>query len=257
MKIIGLLRVRNEAIIIHETLNHMAGFCDEIYVYDDCSTDDTAKICSKHFAVKGFAPNTTPWSKDRKMAEWQNRSILLNHAKKYASEDDWFVYMDADERIEFDWLALKSMPKCVIGIRMKLFDFYITPEDVDSYYCDLKMLGPEYRNILMVFRNLPSLDYSSPDQREVHLRSKGLVADVGYVKHYGKSISIEQWEETCEYYTKHFPKYSAKWKARMGKAIHTTSSFGKDLITWDEKETKGILLTREMEKNNIYEHTCR
>jgi hypothetical protein len=163
--------------------------------------------------------------------------------------------MDADERIEFPWDILSSVPAVgmkEIGYRLKLFDYYITPEDVELHYTQRRYLGPEYRNILMIFRNLPTLDYSSPDQREVHLRHPGKVRNVGYVKHYGKAISLRQWNETCEYYGTYFPKYSAKWNARRGKAVHKVSSFGNKLITWDQKDEKGILLTKEIEKNSIY-----
>lgn len=251
MKIIGLTRVRNEEAIIQETLDHMATFCDLIFVYDDFSTDKTPYICKQHPKVVHVIFGQY-WDKNRKRAEFQNRADLLNTATAWAEDDDWFVYMDADERIEFAWEKLKELPRTVIGIRMKLFDFYITPGDVKKHYSERRFCGPEYRRILMAFRNLPTLDYSSPDQREVHLRHPGEVLNNGFVKHYGKGISVEQWEETCQYYANFFPKYSEKWKRRMGKAIHTTSSFGNLLIKWEEKEAKGILLTKEIETDSIY-----
>ena len=123
---------------------------------------------------------------------------------------------------------------------MKLFDFYITPEDVNKNYLERKWIGPEYRNILIAFRNIPGLKYSMPDQRSPFVLGK-IIID-GYVKHYGKAISVKQWEDTCEYYSAWFPKYAAKWEARKGKAVHTKSDFGRDLITWEEKDKKGIKL---------------
>jgi glycosyltransferase involved in cell wall biosynthesis len=252
MNIIGLTRVRNESEIITETLDHMATFCNKIIVYDDCSTDNTVQLCRSHIDVHSVICGTT-WDHNRKRAEWQNRSLLLREGKKHAKPNDWFVYMDADERIEFDWVTLKYINPAVIGFRMKLFDYYITPEDIDLHYSKRQWLGPEYRNILMLFRNLPTLDYSSPDQREVHLRHNGTVISQGYVKHYGKAISVKQWEDTCNYYSTFFPKYSAKWQARKGKSVHIKSSFGNPLILWDQKDEKGIPLTPEIEKHNIYE----
>jgi hypothetical protein len=135
---------------------------------------------------------------------------------------------------------------------MKLFDYYITQSDIDKHYSQREFLGPEYRNILIAFRNLPTLDFSSPDQREVHLRSPGTVLNEGFVKHYGKAISVQQWEDTCMYYSRYFPKYSAKWNKRRGKAVHTVSSFGNQLIKWEEKDTKGFQLTKEIETHSIY-----
>ena len=123
---------------------------------------------------------------------------------------------------------------------MKLFDYYITPEDVGLRYSERKWLGPEYRNILMAFRNLPTLSYHAPDQREVGIGAQGRIVTAGYVRHYGKAISVEQWEATCEYYSRHFPKYSAKWEARKGKAVHVMSDFGNELIRWEERDEKGV-----------------
>ncbi len=123
---------------------------------------------------------------------------------------------------------------------MKLFDYYITPEDVGLRYSERKWLGPEYRNILMAFRNLPTLSYHAPDQREVSIGAQGRIVTAGYVRHYGKAISVEQWEATCEYYSRHFPKYSAKWEARKGKAVHVMSDFGNELIRWEERDEKGV-----------------
>lgn len=251
MKIIGLTRVRNEQEIIKDTLDHMQLYCDMVFVYDDCSTDDTVKICRQHPVVEDVV-NGLKWDRNRGRAEWQNRATLLARGKMAAGQDDWFVYIDADERVDYDFTRLRYYYPFIHGIRMKLFDYYITEEDVKLNYRARKYLGPEYRQIIIAFRNLSSLDYSSFDQRQVHLRSSGTVLDEGYVKHYGKAVSVDQWEQTCDYYINHFPKYAKKWKARKGKAIHTKSDFGNELITWGEKDEKGILLTPNIHSR---EHT--
>ena len=249
MKIIGLLRIRNESEIIRNTLDYMATFCDFAIVYDDCSTDDTVEICKSHPLVRHTIEGMH-WSRNRKRAEFRNRQVLLDTGRQYAEKDDWFVYQDADEYIEFDFNKLYESDS--IAVKMKLFDFYITPDDIEAHYMDRKWLGPEYREIIMAFKNHPNLSYDSPDQREVHLNHKGNILEDGYVRHYGKAISIEEWNRTCEYYGNHFPKYSEKWKKRMGKAVHETSSFGLPLIQWEEKNKYGVLLTKEIQMNSIY-----
>ncbi len=241
MKIIGLTRIRNESDIIKETLDHMATFCSEVYVYDDCSTDNTVDICNNHHIVKGIVEGKD-WDQDRENAEFQNRQEVLELAREKSDikSDDWFIYIDADERIEMDWNLFKMNHNRVDAIMMKLYDFYITEEDKDLHYSQRTKLGPEYREILFMFKCSNALGYYMRDQRECALTPRSRVARLGYVKHYGKSISIQQWEDTCEYYATTFPKYADKWNARRGKAIHTESDFGYPLITWDEKETKGI-----------------
>lgn len=250
-KLFGLIRVRNEEKIIKDTLEHLSRFCTGgIFVYDDCSTDNTPSICEEHPSVLKVIHGKN-WDKDRARAEFENRATVLNEAKKTANENDWFVYIDADERIEYDWTDIYNLSSDVIGIRMRLFDFYITKEDVNEPYYNRKYIGPEYRDILIAFRNLPTLRYDTLDQREVTLGTEGKVIQEGFVRHYGKAVSVEEWEKTCEYYSKYFPMYSEKWEKRKGKAIHNKySDFGNELITWDEKEQKGIDLY-EFQKNKV------
>lgn len=229
-ELVGITRIRNEEAIIQDTLDFYS-FCDALYVYDDASTDDTLKICKAHRKVKGLVEGKV-WDHDRHTAEHQNRQSVLDEARK--DNPTWIIYFDADERIDYDFKGYQDYD----GVIMKLFDYYITEEDKDSPYHQRKWLGPEYRNILMMFRNTPDVRYWFKDQREATLKPRAKILSAGYVKHYGKAISIEQWEETCEYYSKHFPEYSKKWQARKGKAIHTLSDMGRPLIRWAEKEPK-------------------
>ena len=256
MKIIWLTRIRNEEEIIQDCLEHLSNFCTWwVYIYDDKSTDKTVEICKKHKVVKWII-EWKEWIKDREKAEYENRQLVLELAQKHAWKDDWFLYIDADERIEFDRNTLKNIPEQIIWIKMKLFDFYITKEDKNKNYKERKYIWPEYREILIIFRNTKYLKYSIPDQREVFLWYKWKTITKGYIKHYWKSISIQQWEDTCEYYSKHFPKYAKKWKSRKWKAIHNKSDFWNDLITWEEKESKWIALWKiEIKWKSIFYKT--
>tara|TARA_R100001443_G_scaffold106598_1_gene116053 strand:- start:5044 stop:5757 length:714 start_codon:yes stop_codon:yes gene_type:complete len=237
MKIVGLTRVRNESEIMQETLDHMAEFCEQVFVYDDFSEDNTVEICKSHPIVTSVIEGQS-WDQFRARAEFQNRHAVYTEASKYLSENDWFVYMDADERIEFNWQKLNNN---LDAVRMRLFDFYITEEDVNKKYTERKWIGPEYRSILFAFRYGATTGYHGLDQRECSLNSYRIL-DEGSVRHYGKSISVDQWEETCDYYANHFPMYAAKWLARKGKAVHTKSDFEKDLILWEERFKKGLPL---------------
>lgn len=243
MKIIGLTKIRNEGKIIQETLDHWGKICTGgIYVYDDVSKDNTVEICKKHPSVKAVVEGKV-WDPDRETAEWQNRQAALSRAKEDAAHDDWFVYFDADERLYFDdWHLLFS--KAVDAVACKLFDVYITPEDVEKTYLEREYVGPEYRTIVMFFRNSQWISYDKPDQRIVNLAPDAKVHVAGYVKHFGKSLSVEHWEETCRYYIDHWPKYAAKWEKRLGQAIKRDykSDFDNPLIKWTEREEKGFPL---------------
>jgi len=235
MKIAGITKIRNEQEIIQDTLDHFS-FCDALYVYDDCSTDDnTVNICKSHKKVESVIHGSY-WDPDRYRAETKNRQRVFEEAQK--DNPEWIIYFDADERIDWNFKGYENYD----GIVMKLFDFYITEEDKGKPYHERQWLGPEYRNILMMFRNVPGILYWAPDQREITLRNNARILHAGYVKHYGKAISIEEWELTCDYYATYFEKYRMKWLERKGKAIHNQSDFGRPLIKWDEKELKGVIL---------------
>jgi len=250
VRVIGLIRIRNEAAIIQDTLDHMSRFCSGgIYVYDDVSTDDTQAICAAHPMVRGVVRGEY-WDSNRGRANYENRAAVLAAGQKEANPQDWFVYLDADERVEFNWSDLFELPPDVIAIRMKLFDFYITADDAQQDYRARRWMGPEYRSIVIAYRNLPTLRFRHLGQREVEVGTDGRIATSGFVKHYGKAVSIQQWEDTCNYYSTYFPAYAAKWNARRGKAIHTRSDFGYELIRWEDKESKGIPLTAEIEASS-------
>lgn len=237
--ITGITRVRNEEKIIRDTLDYYSRYCNSIYVYDDASTDLTADICRNHPIVAGVIVNKK-WDSNRLNAEYKSRQAVLELAQK--DNPKWLMYFDADERVDFNLREFEKNENKWDAVRMKLFDFYITEEDKHlPYYCR-EWLGPEYREIIMLFRNVPGIGYFTPDQRIVTLNKGARVLDDGYVKHYGKAISEEEWEQTCLYYMHHFPEpYKSKWAQRRGKAIHKDmSDFNRPLIKWDSCSSKGV-----------------
>jgi glycosyltransferase involved in cell wall biosynthesis len=231
MKLIGITRIRNEENIIKATLDHVANLVDEIYIYDDCSEDNTVEICKMHNAVKGIIEGKS-WASTpggRSEAEGKLRHDVYELAVKNGA--DWVYYFDADEYAEFenlDWTA--------DSYYLRLFDFYITEEDKDMNFLDRKYMGPEYRDIPMLFKVNPTLKFKNRIPT-----GKGISEFGGYVKHYGKAISVEEWEKTCDYYVNHRWKgvnqeLYERWLNRRGKAIHIKSDFDRELITWDERK---------------------
>jgi len=237
-KIFGLIKVRNESEIIKDTLDNWKSFCTGgIFVYDDVSNDTTVDICRSHSAVKEVILGSF-WDPDREKAEWFNRQVLLTRAQQEAGKDDWFVYFDADEHIyNFTDYGIFDNPQ-IGAIACRLYDFYITPEDKDFPYNKRQWIGPEFRTIPFFFKNSSYLKYNLPDQRIVTMEPGINIVIHGDIKHYGKGFSVEQWENTCDYYIKYWPKYSDKWRKRKGKAIKKDmmSDFGNKLILWKDRK---------------------
>lgn len=254
MKIIGLTKVRNEEEIIKDTLDAWADICSGgIYVYDDVSDDRTVEICKNHKGVKGVIEGDY-WDPDREKAEWFNRQAVLEKAQENAKSDDWFVYFDADE-FPFQVKYSHFFNDNIDAVACRLYDVYITPKDKKYHYKDRKWVGPEFRTIVMFFRNSAFISYDKPDQRIVNLGPHAKIAVDGIIKHYGKGFSEKHWDNTCDYYIDHWPKYSEKWKKRKGKAVKYDhkSDFGNTLIEFDRVlrgEVEGIPLELQVYGKN-------
>ncbi|HEY7673628.1 MAG TPA: glycosyltransferase family 2 protein, partial [Burkholderiales bacterium] len=242
--IVAMTRIRNEALILPDTLDHLATQVDAIVAYDDASTDDTVDILRKHPKVALIVANQS-WEKDvaaRKLAEGRHRGLLLDMARAELPHD-WMFCFDPDERVTGNLRSFVSglEARASDAVRVQLFDAYMTPEDYAPYRPDLPLLhfrrfyGPEQRDILMLWRNRPEIHFAVG-----HGRMPGGMSNVKidlHCQHYGKSLSVDHWEETCDYYIRHFPfeTYGKKWTERKGQAIHTESDFKRPLYEWGEE----------------------
>jgi hypothetical protein len=241
--LIGITRLRNEALILRDTLDYVGKHLDAIVAYDDASTDLTLEILRDHPKVALVVTNGS-WEQDiksRRIAEGRHRGLLLQIARAQF-QFDWIFCFDPDERVTGDLRGCAEglhAGDCE-GVQVQLFDAYMTPDDCAPYRPDCPLLGfrrffgPEQRNILMLWRNRPQIFFA-----EQHAREPGGMERVQvslYCQHYGKSLSVEHWEETCDYYIRHFPfdTYGRKWLDRKGRAIHTQSDFMRPLYEWGD-----------------------
>ncbi|WP_309120829.1 glycosyltransferase family 2 protein [Paenibacillus sp.] len=245
IKLIVLLRIRNEELIIRDTLEHLSSIADAIICYDDASTDKTFEIVSKHpktiAVIRNF--NWATKIEERLESETNHRKLLHELALEYNPE--WILCADADERYIGDIRTYLETEEAssLDYIRIRLFDAYITPEDNEPYSGGplayfRKYFGPECRNIIMLWRaSNQNIFYKGSDSREPVVPESAVGMVHFYCQHYGKSLSIQHWEETCNYYSQYFPKetYGQKWEARKGKAVHTLSDFDRPLYPWGQE----------------------
>ncbi len=238
---LGITRVRNEAEIITSTLDRLT-FLDAVLVFDDCSEDNTVELCMKHPLVGEVFLNPDPWDPTpagRKRLETDQRNYILDIAM-LDFRPEWIFYFDADEHVYLDDVNWND--KCVYYF--DLFDVYITEQDKNDHFLNRNWIGPEYRKIPMLFRP-PARFYN----RIPFSNHNNKMVRAGDVKHFGKGISEQHWEETCDYYINHLDEtlkngetIAERWTKRKGKAIHTESDFGRPLIPWDLRQKCKVLL---------------
>jgi hypothetical protein len=241
--LVGVTRIRNEELILRDSLDYLGKHVDAIVAYDDASTDRTVDILREHPKVALIVANGA-WEEDikaRRLAEGRHRGLLLELARTQLPHD-WMLCFDPDERVTGDLRGFVAGLRAEDGdaVRVQLFDAYMTPEDFEPYRPERELLdfrrfyGPEQRDILMLWRNRPEVVFGEEHAREPG--GTGRVLTDLHCQHYGKSLSIEHWEETCDYYIRHFPfeTYGKKWTERKGQAIHTESDFKRPLYEWGD-----------------------
>ncbi len=249
-KIAGITRVRNEGHIMKAFLDYYASICTAgMFVYDDFSTDNTKEIAETHPGVAEVFTEFSKWDEDpaaRGRLEGWHRRIAHGKARKH--NPDWILCVDADEFIEFDFENF--IYEAFDVVRFKLFDFYITPKDHLLSWHFRQWMGPEFRMIPMLVREHPDVYFHD---RPMKMMPNPRIHNGGYVRHYGKAISVEQWEAKCEYYAKYRNEpYKTKWDRRRGRAIHNGfSDFGNELIKWEDKDRLGRKLGPELAKNEF------
>ena len=101
--LVALTRVRNEALLLPDTLDYLAKHVDAIVAYDDAGTDRTVEFLRAHPKVALIVANQV-WEQDvaaRKLAEGRHRGLLLEMAREQLPHE-WMLCVEPDERITGD-----------------------------------------------------------------------------------------------------------------------------------------------------------
>ena len=99
MKLLGLMMVRNGADRVTRALDGMQGFCDEVYVIDDRSTDQTLPLLLQHPVVKNvFHVDPAISHQDWFFPESMGLNLLYRMAD--FSLPDWVIFLDDDQAVE-------------------------------------------------------------------------------------------------------------------------------------------------------------
>lgn len=136
MKIHAYIIAWNEGKILPFTLDYYSQFCENIFVYDNMSTDNTDEICANYPNVKVVKWYTTDMKyNDVILAEM--KSNIYKQSRK--DRVDWVVMCDCDEYLYYENLLDKLKEYKQAGINMPLIDGH------DMYSDDF----PEYDGELL------------------------------------------------------------------------------------------------------------
>lgn len=232
------VRVRNEWDLLLGLLDSLRDTCDEAWILDDAS--ETVAPREIYAALpRVVVLRAQEWSGEGgRLGEGLQRDFLLQRIRR-GSRCGWVLQLDADERIARpDQLMELAVDADTDAWVLPLLDFYITPDDANA--TDRvepgrvrKWFGPETRWTLCMFRPVRGIFVSRGVVREPQgfapakvRRTNGVI-----VEHYGKSVSVADWERKADFYIAQYPEYRAKWLERKGRAVHAyISDFGAPLL---------------------------
>lgn len=238
MKVSVVSRVYNERYLINEFLDYYREIVTKdggkFYFYDDGSTDGTLEILQKDpdcVVVAGTRESGVMSHNNQR----PQRRMMMDLACKDLGENDYILLLDIDEFLTFNQ-PIETITQDLVYF--DLFDFYITEEDKDLHWSKREYVGPERRHIAFMVRK--GAYKTVVADRTLVTTGGPVLHEGGFVKHMGKAVSIEYWENKCSHYASPgMPeKYRGKWEARKGKAIHTVSDFNTPLYKWDDIITK-------------------
>jgi glycosyltransferase involved in cell wall biosynthesis len=160
MKIVALLQARNEERYLAEWLENISPAVDAIVAIDDGSTDRTAEILTSHPKLVELISRTPgqPWR------ERDNQVDLIKAGRRHGA--DWFLCLDADERIELGFatqlpvLLQQAEDRGVEAFTLRLRELW---NDDCTYRID-GIWGQKARYRL--FKNNPS--HTKFDPRQLH-----------------------------------------------------------------------------------------
>lgn len=91
MKVVGILRVKNESRWIERSICSILPLCERVLVFDDHSTDDTVSLCA---AMPKVTVLPSPF---RGLNELRDKCYLMEQVEPLKPE--WIIHIDGDEML--------------------------------------------------------------------------------------------------------------------------------------------------------------
>lgn len=145
MKIVAILRIKNEILVAEKCLSKLSELVDEIIILDNGSTDGTENIYAKF-------PKISKILRTVGYDEGRDKTMLLDEAKK--TKSDWILWIDGDEVFENSFsrkVIEKYMNSGYSRIYFRMFNFWLSYEkfriDGANYLYTLHPQRSMWRNV--------------------------------------------------------------------------------------------------------------
>ena len=133
-RIHALCILKNEDDIIEETIASALRWCDNIYVFDNGSTDRTWEIVN---SIASRIPQVVAYKQDPVTFDDGLRADIYNAFKDRAVEGDWWCRLDSDEiYIDDPRLFLAKIPSDYAYVNTASFSYYFTERDAANFESD-------------------------------------------------------------------------------------------------------------------------
>lgn len=132
MKLNAICIIKNEADIVIETIERALDYCDNIYVFDNGSTDGSYELL-KNKAAQDNRVVIVAHTDEVYRNQFRNRVYNMLH-HQFSSEDWWYI-LDADEMLVEDPRPMlqKAVKRNKTQMRVWQAQFYFTEKDLNVY----------------------------------------------------------------------------------------------------------------------------
>ena len=213
----GMMRVKNEERWIERALRPLIEVCDEVFMFDDHSTDKTAEIVN---GTENCIYIPSPFDK---LDESRDKTYLLRQIEEYVPSmmgllsPHWVICVDGDEEI-----CAVDLHKITVDIRDVSYSFKIlTLYD----YPDQIRVDPPYNDMFRpsMFRLIkPGMVFKSQGQYGGGFHCSNVPADIGSgvmvhhpepvrVKHYGYMEKRDR-ERKYKFYVENDPGHEGWYR---------------------------------------------
>lgn len=165
MKLNAICIIKNEADIILETLNNALHFCDNIYVFDNGSTDGSWELIQEKAAQD---PRVIIAVHSDEIYRNQFRNRVYNMFHSDFGPSDWWYILDADEMLIEDPrpMLVSAMQRNKNQMRVWQAQFYFTDNDLAAYETeDMSQSVSQRRRYYRINWREPRFFRNSPSQR--------------------------------------------------------------------------------------------